>query len=130
MDIDLKSSVAEVVAQQAKVGVDIVSDGEFGKFRTWSAYVLERLVGLSSYFDAARIEEVNACLDAGARPEAISFGNTPQRCSCKTAPRIRYEVERVSVPGALRSCRTGRLRRPSACLRCPACRASCPRHWR
>jgi 5-methyltetrahydropteroyltriglutamate--homocysteine methyltransferase len=42
----LKSSVAEVVAQQAKVGVDIVSDGEFGKFRTWSAYVLERLGGI------------------------------------------------------------------------------------
>jgi len=34
----LKSAVAEVVAQQAKSGVDIVSDGEFGKFRTWSAY--------------------------------------------------------------------------------------------
>src|ERR1700756_4471851 len=42
----LKSSVAEVVAQQAKAGVDIVSDGEFGKFRTWSAYVLERLGGI------------------------------------------------------------------------------------
>ncbi|HVY13651.1 MAG TPA: type III PLP-dependent enzyme [Rhodopila sp.] len=38
--------------------------------------VLERLVGLSSYFDAASIEEVTFCLDAGARPEAISFGNT------------------------------------------------------
>src|ERR1700744_1453069 len=42
----LKSAVAEVVAQQAKAGVDIVSDGEFGKFRTWSAYVLERLGGI------------------------------------------------------------------------------------
>ncbi len=43
--------------------------------------VLERLVGLSSYFDAASIEEVNACLDAGARPEAISFGNTIKKVS-------------------------------------------------
>jgi 5-methyltetrahydropteroyltriglutamate--homocysteine methyltransferase len=42
----LKEAVAEVVGQQAKAGVDIVSDGEFGKFRTWSAYVLERLGGI------------------------------------------------------------------------------------
>jgi ornithine decarboxylase len=43
--------------------------------------VLERLVGLSSRFDAASIEEVTACLDAGARPEAISFGNTIKKVS-------------------------------------------------
>ena len=38
--------------------------------------VLERLVGLGSNFDAASYEEVAGCLDAGARPEAISYGNT------------------------------------------------------
>jgi ornithine decarboxylase len=38
--------------------------------------VLDRLVRLGSSFDAASWEEVSACLDAGARPEAISFGNT------------------------------------------------------
>jgi ornithine decarboxylase len=43
--------------------------------------VLERLVGLSSYFDAASIEEVNFCLDAGAAPEMISFGNTIKKVS-------------------------------------------------
>ncbi|MBN8898191.1 MAG: type III PLP-dependent enzyme, partial [Rhodospirillales bacterium] len=43
--------------------------------------VLERLVGLSSFFDAASWEEVSACLDAGARPEAISFGNTIKKVS-------------------------------------------------
>jgi ornithine decarboxylase len=43
--------------------------------------VLERLVDLSSHFDAASIEEVTACLDAGARPEAISFGNTIKKVS-------------------------------------------------
>jgi ornithine decarboxylase len=43
--------------------------------------VLERLVRLSSHFDAASIEEVTACLDAGARPEAISFGNTIKKVS-------------------------------------------------
>jgi ornithine decarboxylase len=43
--------------------------------------VLERLVGLRSHFDAASIEEVMACLDAGARPEAISFGNTIKKAT-------------------------------------------------
>jgi ornithine decarboxylase len=43
--------------------------------------ILRRLVGLSSFFDAASYEEVAACLDAGARPEAISFGNTIKKAS-------------------------------------------------
>jgi len=41
----LKDSVAAVVKTQADVGVDIVSDGEFGKSISWSQYVLERLSG-------------------------------------------------------------------------------------
>ena len=51
--------------------------------------VLERLVGLSSRFDAASIEEVEACLDAGAAPDAISFGNTIKKVS---AIRRAYDV--------------------------------------
>ncbi len=43
--------------------------------------VLERLVRLASRFDAASFEEVAACLAAGARPEAISFGNTIKKAS-------------------------------------------------
>jgi 5-methyltetrahydropteroyltriglutamate--homocysteine methyltransferase len=41
----LQRAVAEVVRQQAEVGIDIVSDGEFGKNVSWSRYVLERLSG-------------------------------------------------------------------------------------
>src|ERR1700761_7060604 len=41
----LKQSVAEVVRQQADTGIDVVSDGEFGKSISWSQYVLERLNG-------------------------------------------------------------------------------------
>jgi ornithine decarboxylase len=41
--------------------------------------VLERLPGLSSYFDAASIEEVVCCLRAGCEPNRISFGNTIQK---------------------------------------------------
>ena len=41
----LEPAVAEVVRQQAEVGIDIPSDGEFGK-RGWTSYVAERLGGL------------------------------------------------------------------------------------
>ena len=43
--------------------------------------ILERLVGLDSSFDAASWEEVSGCLEAGARPDAISFGNTIKKVS-------------------------------------------------
>ncbi|MPZ57635.1 MAG: hypothetical protein GEU91_14270 [Rhizobiales bacterium] len=41
----LRDSVAQVVRQQAEAGVDVVSDGEFGKGISWSQYVLDRLSG-------------------------------------------------------------------------------------
>src|ERR1700744_2904273 len=41
----LADSVADVVRQQAEVGIDVISDGEFGKSISWSQYVLERLSG-------------------------------------------------------------------------------------
>jgi len=44
-DTCLKDAVAEVVHKQADVGIDVVSDGEFGKSISWSQYVLERLSG-------------------------------------------------------------------------------------
>jgi len=41
----LKQAVGEVVREQAEVGIDVISDGEFGKSISWSQYVLERLSG-------------------------------------------------------------------------------------
>jgi 5-methyltetrahydropteroyltriglutamate--homocysteine methyltransferase len=41
----LTESVAAVVKQQADVGVDVISDGEFGKSISWAQYALERLGG-------------------------------------------------------------------------------------
>ena len=46
-----------------------------------AAPILERLVGLGSRFDAASYEEIAFCLAAGARPEAISYGNTIKKAS-------------------------------------------------
>src|SRR5215471_1622151 len=41
----LSDAVAEVVRRQAQAGVDVISDGEFGKSISWSQYALERLNG-------------------------------------------------------------------------------------
>jgi 5-methyltetrahydropteroyltriglutamate--homocysteine methyltransferase len=45
-DALLQQSVNEVVKRQQQAGIDIVSDGEYGKFRSWSFYVLDRLEGI------------------------------------------------------------------------------------
>jgi 5-methyltetrahydropteroyltriglutamate--homocysteine methyltransferase len=41
----LKESVADTVRRQGEIGVDVVSDGEYGKAISWNQYVLERLSG-------------------------------------------------------------------------------------
>ena len=41
----LKEAVADVVRRQAEVGIDVISDGEFGKAISWNQYVVERLSG-------------------------------------------------------------------------------------
>src|SRR6267378_440835 len=40
----LRASVAEAVRKQAEVGLDVVSDGEFGK-SNWASYILDRVTG-------------------------------------------------------------------------------------
>ncbi|HEX8967298.1 MAG TPA: epoxyalkane--coenzyme M transferase, partial [Chloroflexota bacterium] len=49
-EASLRQSVVEVVRKQADIGLDIVSDGEYGK-SSWAAYVLERLTGFELHTD-------------------------------------------------------------------------------
>src|SRR6266436_3339930 len=49
----LKRSTAEVVKKQAATGVDIISDGEFGK-SSWSIYILDRTTGFEIRSDQLR----------------------------------------------------------------------------
>src|SRR5215468_443276 len=42
----LAQSIADVVRSQAETGIDVVSDGEFGKAISWNQYVVERLGGV------------------------------------------------------------------------------------
>lgn len=76
----LKESVAEIVRRQAEAGVDVVSDGEFGKSISWAQYALERLSGFERRpvkpganpfargADRARFAEFYAELDAKEEP--------------------------------------------------------------
>ena len=43
----LARSVEGVVARQADIGIDVVSDGEYGKSDSWSRYIRERLGGFT-----------------------------------------------------------------------------------
>jgi len=53
----LTESVAEIVRQQADVGIDTVSDGEFSKGRNWAFYIFQRLSGIT--VRPATAEEMN-----------------------------------------------------------------------
>jgi 5-methyltetrahydropteroyltriglutamate--homocysteine methyltransferase len=78
----LRQSVAEVVRRQADAGIDVVSDGEFGKSISWSQYALERLSGFerraaragehgfSRGADRARFADFYRELDAADGPPA------------------------------------------------------------
>lgn len=79
----LKDSVAVVVRRQAEAGIDVVSDGEFGKSISWSQYALERLSGFerrparpgehgfSRGADRARFADFYRELDAADGPPAV-----------------------------------------------------------
>jgi 5-methyltetrahydropteroyltriglutamate--homocysteine methyltransferase len=74
--------VKDVVRRQVELGIDIPSDGEFGKSISWSQYALERLSGFERRpvapganpfargADRARFAEFYAELDAGEGPPA------------------------------------------------------------
>lgn len=54
----LRDAVAWVVKKQAEVGIDIVSDGEYGKIGGWEQYVLDRLSGFGAEMSEASMAEV------------------------------------------------------------------------
>lgn len=102
----LGDSVAEIVRQQAKAGIDVPSDGEFGKSISWSQYALERLSGFerrpvqkaappAGGADRERFAEFYAELDAASGPPATALGSVGEAVC--VAP-IRYtgqaEVQR------------------------------------
>src|SRR4051812_40001738 len=82
----LRTSVEAVVRRQVEAGIDVVSDGEFGKSISWSQYALERLSGFERRgarpaehgfnrgADRARFAEFYRELDAAEGPPAAGGG--------------------------------------------------------
>jgi 5-methyltetrahydropteroyltriglutamate--homocysteine methyltransferase len=81
----LADSVAQVVRRQAEAGIDVVSDGEFGKSISWAQYALTRLSGFERRpikddkanpfkrgADRTRFAEFYAELDAKETPATVS----------------------------------------------------------
>ncbi len=56
----LAAAVTEVVRRQVEIGLDVVSDGEFGKSDSWSRYIRERLDGFATGTSAGPSGEVAA----------------------------------------------------------------------
>ena len=88
----LAASVREVVQRQAAAGIDVPSDGEFGKAISWSQYALERLSGferrpvqgplaVAQGADRKRFAEFYAELDAASGPPA-SAANAVGQAVC------------------------------------------------
>jgi 5-methyltetrahydropteroyltriglutamate--homocysteine methyltransferase len=79
----LREAVAEVVRRQAAVGIDVVSDGEFGKAISWAQYALFRLGGFERRpfragtnpftrgLDRTRFPEFYADLDSRDKVETV-----------------------------------------------------------
>jgi 5-methyltetrahydropteroyltriglutamate--homocysteine methyltransferase len=68
----LQESVAEVVRQQAEAGVDIVSDGEFGKTEHWAWYVHQRISGFTER-PAAEEEKKDPLVTRGLGRDAAEY---------------------------------------------------------
>ncbi|MGA8870550.1 MAG: cobalamin-independent methionine synthase II family protein [Candidatus Acidiferrales bacterium] len=68
----LQESVAEVVRQQAEAGVDIVSDGEFGKTEHWAWYIHQRVSGFTER-PATEEEKNNPLATRGLGRDAAEF---------------------------------------------------------
>ena len=98
----LKSSVAEVVRRQAAIGLDLISDGEFGKTH-WYRYAIERFSGIQSrpvgpnqtYFigkDRERFREFYAEYDKGIPRASLEWAVT-STLSYRGAKAMRRDIE-------------------------------------
>ena len=66
---ELREAVQEVVARQAEAGIDIPTDGEFGKSTSWSLYPLKRLSG----FETRKVRGANPFARGADRARFTEF---------------------------------------------------------
>ena len=87
----LRASVADVVRRQAEAGIDIVSDGEFGK-ASWISYLYERLGGVE-----ARPLPENGQLMPPSR-DRLAFPGTYEEDDAAVARQVAHGGEEMSPP--------------------------------
>jgi 5-methyltetrahydropteroyltriglutamate--homocysteine methyltransferase len=69
LEVALRGAVHDVVAQQVATGIDVVSDGEFGKTISWSRYILERLAGFEDRSGEVPVRPLGPRTDIERFPE-------------------------------------------------------------
>jgi 5-methyltetrahydropteroyltriglutamate--homocysteine methyltransferase len=101
----LRDSVADVVRQQAEVGIDVVSDGEFGKAISWAQYALFRLGGFERRpfkatgnpftrgVDRTRFPEFYADLDSRDRVETVLDSICVAPITYTGLPELRQDID-------------------------------------
>ena len=85
----LTDSVAEAVRLQAEAGIDVVSDGEYGKSVNWAFYVHRRLSGLTGGHIRRKRQKTRrspSLAAAIARHSPSSMANTMPASSPMPAP--------------------------------------------
>ncbi len=105
----LTESVAEVVRQQAEVGIDIVSDGEFSKGLNWAFYIFKRLKGIA--VRAATAEELQdpmASMSGGQDRRAFPEFYAEYDAATGLGKRLGY---RVVVNGEISYCGQNQIAR-------------------
>ena len=78
LESGVREGVAEVIARQGKIGIDVVSDGEQGRSQ-YATYVKERLTG----FEGERLVRARPRLDDADFPE---FASTQTHLSSRNMP--------------------------------------------
>ena len=106
----LTRSVADVVRRQAEAGIDVVSDGEFGKSISWSQYVLERLSG----FERRPFKPGANPFTRGADRERFAefYAELDAHEERRDHARIRSASARSTIPGRPSSSATSTTSRP------------------
>jgi 5-methyltetrahydropteroyltriglutamate--homocysteine methyltransferase len=95
----LTESVTEVVSQQAGVGIDTVSDGEFSKGLNWAFYIFKRLKGIGVRpATAAELNDPMASMSGG--PDRRMFPEFYAEYDAATGLRKRLSY-RVVVNGPI-----------------------------
>ena len=89
LDARVRTAIAEVVARQQKIGIDVISDGELGKVG-FSNYVLQRMSGFEGHADFMAADFIDAPGVAQANALARSKRNNQSMVKARKVIQATY----------------------------------------